>query len=1483
MMKSKKAFAVVMIILLIINTFTQTTFAAINGDASSGRYINLGLYNEDGTLIMNNNLLSKADNSKNLKIKGNYDVSDILGENVEIKYSIDSVKDVVGSGTIKSFKVDNTNKEGTFEDTLVIKRGDSCTGDEICFPDGSSTYQLTLYVVYELEGEEQVFVYLKQDIKIESSVEEPFKMNSDDYVIGKYAGDFEAYVNDVSANNSISNKTYLFSDLLNPKEFEIKGHLKIDLEDNTKIVVGYDVIDFDSYLNKKYDEGLVYSYSQTEYTKDNYVTFNKKFFLKIKNEGEVESSDSPINLLPKDNRSYVIRVTVKSEDGTTKIEDFPFNVFENNLTEEEMEERANIDRELNKDLQEINDEGLDYTIKYNGNDLENLELSDLRNGLSEIELDGKILSNLPLNKDVLVMYDITSVDNIDYIEENERIIKRFSQNEYTRVNPVEFNRTLKFTVSDDKSIAKATEEYPIVKLHDYPANYILAVNVYFRDNEGEPYKHYKRLIKEFNVNGSKQDFEFIDDESLKFNNPTKLDVNIKKYDGSNLKSFDKLEYEDIKDNPVKINLEGILNNGANLGNNISVTYDLTSYESYVKKSGSTNLLKTYNQTADSRLRNVEFNKNIYISTSDREDKSGDELKNTIYLDTDTRYYTITVYVKDETSKKVIIQRDFTFLMDSGGEAKQETEKPGLDIPDGLSAYFIDEDGNYIEEYEITARALNEASNGVKLDLTGYVTENWTNSEVKLDYDLVALDEYTNYTKSDEGEITTLLKDPNNLTEPNLPIASGMIDWLGKDKQLGFIERYLHDDYIKDKSENFSKTLTLHTKLDKDKENLKDDDSRIFLDNTARNYLLKVNATNITNGEVSEKTIKLNVVTEKDANNVAPSFDSPMSVLSPKRGSGYFVDELIPLSWIPANDKENELLYYKIYYYYSTLEDASGQIQKFMKIYEDMPKDGDILSTYYKLDMTTKIEPVYIKIIACDVNHECSDETRSNPFKLNEFGIDEGGGGNNGGGGDTIAVPVEITINPAPTNEWYNKELDISVFMNGSSDVLRTAKKRYDITQSPVIPPVLSKTLPSNGLLKINTSGTYYVHAQVELDNGTKISKTSGPYKIDLGNLPSLNAKLINKDGTDHNDWTNDDVILNASTIGTSLSGSSIEYMVGGHHTDWQPYKNGQLISTEGKKTVFVRVKDSSGKVSNSIELVSKIDKTESEVTSLGIIKNSDGNYSVEVKSSDNLSGIRKVKLNDGKVLNLTNSITKTYTINDLFVKPISLTVEDNAGNISKLHTFLEDIEVNYISDKGSTVRDDFEFEFTGSGELSYKVGNKDNICTENPCKVKVERNANIILLNKVDYKFSKLVDKVDNIDKSPLRLLLSGERDLTDETKISLNWNHAVTGGKIVVVSTGAQQEFTVNGTSAKLSVDNKTYSIRLKSLVGGKELLSNTLVIHPDYSKEIKDGLDDLNKYGYSKIFIEEDRIGTSYFVNTRKGDSEVEEVPLPDILFGK
>jgi hypothetical protein len=1483
-MKNKKnILSWVVITLLFLNMFATSAFANINGEISSDRYVNFGLYNVDNSLLMENTVLKKAENSKLLRIKGNYEAGDLVGKNVKISYSIDSVKDVIKTGILKEFTVDNINKNGTFDKPLTLKRGSTCTGDEICFPNGGSTYQLSVYITYVTDGEEQVYVYLKREINIESTFEEPFKFNVDDYEIRQFAGDFEAYVTDKKANKSISNQTYLFSDLNTPKEFNIEGHLKVKSDENNKVVIGYDVIDFNSYLNKNYKEGLVASYSQTEYAKGNYITFNKNFSLKMKSDGEIESNISPVNLLPKENRSYVIRVYVKGEDGNTKIEDFPFNVFENNLTAEEMEERANVDRELNKDLDEINDVGLDYKIKYKGSDLTNMMLTDLRGKVVDVELDGKFLSNLPEDKQFLVMYDITTIDDLKYIEENERVLKTFTQNQYSKETPVEFNRTLKFTVDDRSKHRTGIDYKPIIKLHDYPSHYILAVNVYFRDNETENYRHYKRLIKEFNVNGSKEDYEFIDEKSLKFDNPTKLDSHVKKYDESNnLINFNELNYDEIKANPAKINLEGIINNGVVDKNNITVKYEVTSYESYTKKSGTKELIKTFTQTNDTRLRNVEFNKDIYISTLDREEKSSDPAGNIVYLDTDTRYYTLRIVATDDTKGKVILQRDFTFLLNNGGEGKHEVEKPDVILPNNLSAFFIDKDGKHVETYELTARALNEAEEGVKLDLTGFVNKSWSNNEVKLNYDLVALDDYKSYLKNKDGEIVSLLQDPNNQTNINLPIASPMEEWLGKEKQLGFIKRYFQADYIKDKNEYYSKTFTLHTKLDKDKTELKNNDSKIFLDNVARNYLMKVTAENIGTGEISEKTINLNVTTEQEKMNTAPEFESSVSVISPRRGTGYFVDEAIPLTWTAAKDKENELMYYKIYYYYSTLDNTSGEIQNFMKRYDDMPKESDILSTFWNVDITTKIEPVYIKIHACDVNHVCSEETRSNPFKLNEFGIEEGGG-NNGGGGSSVAIPVDISINPTGGDNWHSKPLDVSVFMNGDASLLQTANKRYEITQSPVIPQVVGKLLPASGILKLGTSGVYYVHAQLELDDGTKISKTSGPYKIDLGDVPNFNAKLLNKDGSNHVGWTKDDVILQANIVGTSLSGSVVEYMVGGHHNEWKPYKSGEIINVEGKKTVFVRVKDNSGKISSTIELTSMIDKNEAELESLGLIKDDKGNYSVEVKSKDMLSGIKSIKLNNGTLLNLTNSALRTYEINDLFVRPVSLTVEDNAGNVSKVHTFLQDIEVTYLTDKGSTTRDNFEFEFTGSGKLSYKIGNKNNVCSEDPCVVEVERNSNINLLSTEGYKFNRLLDKVSNIDKSPLRLIMSGERDLADETKAKLSWNHAVTGGELVCSASGSQGSYVVTGTSADLTVDNQTYSCRLKATVSGEEISSNTVLIYPDYSKEVTDGLDNLTKYGFNKIFIEEDRIGTTYFINTRSGDSKQDEVPLPDILLGK
>lgn len=1491
-MKVKKILSMLLITILLVNTFSENVFANINGEVSSGRYLNFGLYDSGNSLLMDGNVLKKDETSNTLNLNGTYEIDNMVGKDVKIYYQIDSVRDVISTGVIKEFTIDSSNEVGTFGSSLVFKKDGTCQSDnEVCFSDSTSSYQLSVYVVYDSGGEEQVYVYSNQEINVVSSVEEPFKVNKDDYVIAPFAGDFEAYVNDESIDESISNQTYLFEDLYSPREFSIEGHLKTNSDKVQKMLISYDIIDYNSYLNKNYNEGLISSYSQTEYNKGTYITFNKKFYLKTKAEGEIESSNSPINYIPLENRSYVIRVTVKSEDGLTKIKDFPFNVFENNLTADEMEERANVNIQLNKDLNDINGDGLDFKAVYDGNELKDVELNDLRGNFVDVDIDGKFLSSIPAGKDFLIMYDITTMNDLKYIEEDERILESFTQSEYTRENPIEFNRKLRFTV-DDRSIHRQTDEYfPIIKLHDYPSNYILAVNVYFRNNENEPYRYYKRLIKEFNVNGNKQDLEFIDEESLKPDNPTKLDTYIKKYNEQDkLESFKVLNYLDIKDEPAKINIEGLLNNSEMSGDKLSVTYDITSYESYMKKSGAKGLLKSYYQTNHSRLRNVEFNKNFYITTNDREDKSSDVVGNTVYLDTDTRYYTLKVVVKNETTGEVVIQRDFTFLMDSGGQGKDDIIKPDVTIPDDLSAYFIDDEGKYVETYEITSRRLNATEGGVKLDLSGFLKNSWSDSEVKIDYNLVAEDNYISYINNSEGELVTLLKDPNNRTFSDYPIVNSMQEWLGKDQQDGFIKRYNQESYISNKSENYSKTFTLNTKLDKDKPTVKGDDSMLVLDTVARNYVLTVKASNVTTGEVIEKSANLHVTTETGLENTSPKFDSPVSVVSPRRGTGYFVDELIPLSWIAAEDKEDEMIYYKIYYYYSTLDDttSTGEIVNYMKIYEDMPKVGDILSTYHPVETTTKLEPVYIKIHACDINHVCSESTRSNPFKINEFGISEGGGD----GGNGVAIPIDISINPAPTDVWYNKDLDISVFMNGDSELLRTARKRYDITQSPIISPILSKTLPANGLLKISESGIYYVHAQIELEDGTKISKTSGPYKIDKGDLPGYEAKLINEDGSNHNDWVKGDVTLQANLIGSSLSGSDIEYMVGGHHTEWQLYKSGAVLNTEGSNTVFVRVKDNSGKISNTSELKLKIDKSESVVESLGIISDKDGKYRIETRISDNLSGVSSVKLNTGEVLHLTNSTTRLYELRDVESRPISLSVIDNAGNVSKAHLFLEDIEIVGLPDGDKTVRDDINFSFNGgkakdSGgndvdtNLSYRLGNKDTICTESPCEVTLDRNTDVVLSSNYGYRYSKTSWKVGTIDKSKLRLLLSGERNKEGD-KVQFKWNHEITNGDLSCtpnISSGS-----ISGIKYDVNIDssqNNTLKCKLKAELFGESIESNTVIIYPDYSKEITPSFGT----GFSvKLLREEDRLGTTYFLNTSKGvivDDEEDMDFLPEIIF--
>jgi hypothetical protein len=1501
----KKGLIGMLLIAILGIPLAQTASAdAFSGSSSTGRYLNFNLYKSDGVtpLPVTSGLpvgIDISSTSNTINISGQYEVDNLLGKNAEIRYKVFSSTEVLADNLISALTVDPANKTGNINKNITLTKGSGTDPNTVYFPDGNANYQIAAYVVYDMATSNQIYSQLARSFRIQSNQTETYKNVVTDTSVVATNANFDVTIKDDTAV-SLKDRQFLYTDLTNKVNFNIDGF--VDLSNNTgdKVAIRYDIMDNKSINNTNNGEGLINLYTQTDYTKNNYVKFNKAFSIKVAQAGEIASSTLPINLLPSEDHSYVARISVLINNNVWKIQDFPFHVGPSILNPADYKARAQFNPTLNNDIsglasQLVNGKGLLYNLTRSNTDFSTVTLADLRAGTVDVDLQGMFGDKLLMYPDVLIKYDIATRDSSKYIESNEGILKKFTQTSYTQQAPVEFNRTLRFTTKDPTTLRGSTEYKPIIQLHDYPSIYSFNVVALYRNSSADDYRVYDQVTKSIAVTGADTDKSTFDDGKngnvvvIPKDSKTNLDIEMNTYGtGTTLNPFITANAADIKTTPLKVNIRGLLKANTAPGTNLLIRYQVTSFDDYSKLSFANQLVKRYTQSSYTMNNGLEFNRDIYLSTNTRSPiaMSTDNKESTIYLEDKKQNYTVRITVINADNSNVIISRDLLFLVDGSGVSQQPIVGPNETLPSGLSGFVAKQDGSLANTYEITARDLNKAdnSNGIDIDLTGFIKTPWTTGNVKIGYTLTDTNFYTDYTKDSNGVQTSLQTDPDNPQEPSAStLVDPMTTWFGQPNQTGFLKQYTATQYTSNNHENFARKLNLRTKLRKSDNTLSNNTSVLFLDNIARNYELTLTATNQATGEILTNVVHLNITTVTADVEAAPIFSSSVGVTQPRRGTGYFMDDSIPLGWIKANDADNEMLYYKVYYYYATL-DANGQanssIQKWMLRHDDFPTSGSSLSDQYILTAANKIEPVYVRIYACDINHICSSFTRTNPFKFNNFGNSETGSG--GGSGSAVAIPATVRISPTPTGKWSTTSIPLIATFDGDASLAVGAIKRYEITHSADFPQALTKTMGSDNAITVSGNGTWYVHVTYTLSSDTNISTTQGPYMIDDSVPTGAFMSLKKSDGQVADSWVKGNATLTMTPPGgTPISNNKLQYRLDGIDSGWQDYSSPVIINTEGNYLIYGRVTTGAGIPSTQSFIRAQIDNTSPSITSLVLEKDDLNKYSVIVNTTDGLSGISSVKTDTNVVLT-KSGVSNSYTTQGMSTKPTSITITDVAGNVNTT-SFASEPTITMPSgyNPSSTTRQDVSVTVGGSNVVSYKLGNITTSCASSTCIAILSGNSILTVTNTEGYKATRWIQTVQNIDKSEIKLMLVGGRSATDGTIINLNWNISIANA---ILSCSGNPDVSINGLNYTITAaQNRTYDCKITAVIDGKTIASNIATIYPDYTKAV----DQANIVGGIDItgvnvFVEDDRLGTTYYINTkRKTPGANPSAKIPGELF--
>lgn len=480
---------------------------------------------------------------------------------------------------------------------------------------------------------------------------------------------------------------------------------------------------------------------------------------------------------------------------------------------------------------------------------------------------------------------------------------------------------------------------------------------------------------------------------------------------------------------------------------------------------------------------------------------------------------------------------------------------------------------------------------------------------------------------------------------------------------------------------------------------------------------------------------------------------------------------------------------------------------------------------------------------------------------------------------TSKPSVNITIHPQPTGQWINDSIDTYITDSGDFDLLAGASKKYEVTNSSTYPTSFTKNLPIDRRVTIDQVGVNYLHVQYTLEDGTVISSTAGPYLVDKGDIGNFDVTLESPSGVEVTDWTNQDLTLVISDPSVaSISGFVKQYRIDNYHTDWQIYSPGTKIKLEGNNRVFARIVTNAGTTSEQQFVAARIDKTKPVPSNIQLHITDNNLHNVLVIATDDLSGIQTVKLDTNQVLSASSN---KYSANGLIGKPSNVTLTDRAGNSLDGVGFAT--EPNVTFDAPYTVatqvyRSDVKVNISGINKLSYKLGKKLIDCTANPCTFTLTSNSLLTAIQTEGYKQTTKAFQIVNLDKTPLKLLLNGERDSSDPTKITYKWNYEVTSGKLHCTEGGVNNTYDTIGTKRVFDGKNHTYDCHLEGTYGGESLISNRAFIYPDSRFDVEKDLDIKQVQKRINVYAEESMIGTSYFINAKMDNYKFNEFPLPE-----
>lgn len=478
---------------------------------------------------------------------------------------------------------------------------------------------------------------------------------------------------------------------------------------------------------------------------------------------------------------------------------------------------------------------------------------------------------------------------------------------------------------------------------------------------------------------------------------------------------------------------------------------------------------------------------------------------------------------------------------------------------------------------------------------------------------------------------------------------------------------------------------------------------------------------------------------------------------------------------------------------------------------------------------------------------------------------------------------EIELYPKPTGNWVGEDLELYVEYAGNISDVEWTSSSYQFT-STIVPPSggVWSGFSQQGKILVNQTGENYVHTRVQLKNGTTLRHTFGPYKLLKTPLSDFTLSVRTASLSDVVGWARIPIYLTLNYFGNETSDGIIhQYQIKGVHQEWQTMKdeNGDgyvepvELTHEGANEILGRVMDKAGKVSGVKTKTYQFDKTPVEFQHISLKKTAEGKYSVIAWATDAHSGIDSiwVETSEGNKLLSASPMSSVYKVDNLSVKPTNIVARDRAGNQGTASFLIEpQLTFSGYNPSDEMHRGIIQASLTGTDALSYSFEGENVTCTSNPCTFSINGNGLLTVSQDSGTRRSSVEMRINNVKNGQIRLFLQGER--TSSSQITLKWNHTLASKTLTCAEGNQVKTYTVNGKQYVInSAINVTYKCQFKGVaILGETVDSNEVYIQSDRHQPFVAGSGFKQIPMIQNLYVEESRVGMSYFINVRRDNTE-------------